>query len=309
MASDMTLPEPLPADPMTLFQEWFREAAARRAQPNPDAMIVATSASNGDPSARVVLCKRVGDAGYVVFFTNYESRKGRELAQRPRAAAVFHWDALHRQVRIEGPIVRSPDAESDQYFASRALDSRIARMCQRAKRAAGIARNSAATRARASGALRPRSRHHERHRAEATALGRLSSVDREDRALVRGREPRARQSRVGATAATSGRVHVRRRAMAQHSPESLRHARLLDDLQRRLGALVFAGRRGRLGRRSWRLRRCIGFRKDHPLPRLARVDAEHRDDRHAHVVSRGAEARAKAHDSRCRGSACWWRWC
>ncbi len=126
MSADMTLPEPLPADPMTLFQEWFREAAARRAQPNPDAMIVATAASNGDPSARVVLCKRIGDAGYVVFFTNYESRKGRELAQRPRAAAVLHWDALHRQVRIEGPIVRSPDAESDQYFASRALDSRIA---------------------------------------------------------------------------------------------------------------------------------------------------------------------------------------
>ena len=78
------------------------------------------------PSARVVLCKRlVGDAGYVVFFTNYESRKGRELAAAPRAAAVFHWDALHRQVRIEGPVVRSPAAESDQYFASRALDSRI----------------------------------------------------------------------------------------------------------------------------------------------------------------------------------------
>lgn len=126
MPSDPMLPEPLPPDPMPLFNEWFREASARRAQPNPDAMIVATSADNGDPSARVVLCKRIGDAGYVVFFTNYQSRKGHELAQRPRAAAVFHWDALHRQVRIEGPIVRSPDAESDQYFASRALDSRIA---------------------------------------------------------------------------------------------------------------------------------------------------------------------------------------
>ena len=112
---------------MPLFQEWFSDAAARRTQPNPDAMVVATAASNGDPSARVVLCKRVVvDAGYVVFFTNYQSRKGRELAARPRAAAVFHWDALHRQVRIEGPIVRSPGSESDQYFASRALDSRIA---------------------------------------------------------------------------------------------------------------------------------------------------------------------------------------
>ena len=121
------LPEPLPTDPMPLFQEWFREAAARRAQPNPDSMIVATTASSGEPSARVVLCKRIDvDAGYVVFFTNYQSRKGRELAARPRAAAVFHWDALHRQVRIEGPVARSPDNESDQYFASRALDSRVA---------------------------------------------------------------------------------------------------------------------------------------------------------------------------------------
>lgn len=121
------LPEPLPTDPMPLFHEWFREAAARRAQPNPDSMIVATTANSGEPSARVVLCKRIDvDAGYVVFFTNYQSRKGRELAARPRAAAVLHWDAMHRQVRIEGPVVRSPDSESDQYFASRALDSRVA---------------------------------------------------------------------------------------------------------------------------------------------------------------------------------------
>jgi pyridoxamine 5'-phosphate oxidase len=127
MPSELSLPEPLPADPMPLFQEWFKDAVARRTQPNPDAMVVATAASNGDPSARVLLCKRVVvDAGYIVFFTNYQSRKGRELMARPRAAAVFHWDALHRQVRIEGPIVRSPGSESDEYFASRALDSRIA---------------------------------------------------------------------------------------------------------------------------------------------------------------------------------------
>jgi pyridoxamine 5'-phosphate oxidase len=126
MTSEMTLPESLPADPLPLFQAWFREAGARRTQPNPDAMVVATVASNGEPSARVVLCKRIGDDGYVVFFTNYQSRKGRELAARPRAAAVFHWDALRRQIRIEGPIVQSPVAESDQYFASRALDSRLA---------------------------------------------------------------------------------------------------------------------------------------------------------------------------------------
>ena len=71
-------------------------------------------------------CFCASDAGYIVFFTNYQSRKGQELAARPRAAAVFHWDALHRQVRIEGPILRSPAGESDEYFASRALESRIA---------------------------------------------------------------------------------------------------------------------------------------------------------------------------------------
>jgi pyridoxamine 5'-phosphate oxidase len=127
MSTDLSLPDPLPADPLPLFHAWFKEAVARRTQPNPDAMVVATAASNGDPSARVLLCKRVVvDPGYIVFFTNYQSRKGRELAARPRAAAVLHWDALHRQVRIEGPIVRSPDSESDEYFASRALESRIA---------------------------------------------------------------------------------------------------------------------------------------------------------------------------------------
>jgi hypothetical protein len=88
MTSEMTLPESLPADPLPLFQAWFREAGARRTQPNPDAMVVATVASNGEPSARVVLCKRIGDDGYVVFFTNYQSRKGRELAARPRATSI-----------------------------------------------------------------------------------------------------------------------------------------------------------------------------------------------------------------------------
>lgn len=130
MASDTPLvdglPEPLSADPLPLFASWFKDARERRTQPNPDAMVLATVDSAGNPAARVVLCKRlVADAGYVVFFTNYESRKSRELSAHPRAAAVFHWDALHRQVRVEGPVIRSPEAESDEYFASRALDSRI----------------------------------------------------------------------------------------------------------------------------------------------------------------------------------------
>jgi pyridoxamine 5'-phosphate oxidase len=120
------LPSTLPGDPMPVVHEWFSDARARQAQPNPDAMVVATSTPDGRPSARVVLCKHlVADPGYVVFFTNYDSRKGAELAANPRAAAVFHWDALGRQVRLEGPILKSPEHESADYFATRALDSRI----------------------------------------------------------------------------------------------------------------------------------------------------------------------------------------
>lgn len=120
------LPENLPTDPLPLFESWFIDARQRASQPNPDSMVLATVGSGGQPSARVVLCKRVNlDLGYIVFFTNYRSRKGQELQAHPRAAAVFHWDALHRQVRIEGRITLSPSAESDQYFESRALDSRI----------------------------------------------------------------------------------------------------------------------------------------------------------------------------------------
>ena len=126
MPTDESLPEPLPSSPFGLFLSWFDEARRRQTQPNPDAMVLATADGEGRPSARVVLCKKIApEPGYIVFFTNFESRKGQELSSRPRAAAVFHWDDLHRQVRIEGAVVRSPDVESDEYFASRALDSRI----------------------------------------------------------------------------------------------------------------------------------------------------------------------------------------
>jgi pyridoxamine 5'-phosphate oxidase len=126
MADNQFLPEPLPDDPMPLFASWFAEARTRALQPNPDAMVLATVGADSAPSARIVLCKRlVETAGYAVFFTNNHSRKGRELVAHPRAAAVFHWDAMQRQVRIEGPVVRSPARESDEYFASRALASRV----------------------------------------------------------------------------------------------------------------------------------------------------------------------------------------
>ncbi|TLZ30482.1 MAG: pyridoxamine 5'-phosphate oxidase, partial [Gammaproteobacteria bacterium] len=80
----------------------------------------------GRPSARVVLCKEIAPKpGYVVFYTNYLSSKGRQLQDNPRAAAVMHWDALHRQVRIEGEIVPAPASDSDAYFASRPWQSRV----------------------------------------------------------------------------------------------------------------------------------------------------------------------------------------
>ncbi|EQD36987.1 pyridoxamine 5'-phosphate oxidase, partial [mine drainage metagenome] len=73
-----------------------------------------------------MLCKKLAvDPGYIVFYTNYRSRKGRELAANPRAGAVFHWDGMRRQARIEGPVLKSPPAESDAYFASRPWQSRL----------------------------------------------------------------------------------------------------------------------------------------------------------------------------------------
>jgi len=120
------LPEPLPADPLPLFADWFREARAQAVQPNPDAMVLATVNNAGKPSARVVLCKQLVDTeGYVVFYTNYESRKGRELLMHPQAAVVIHWDTLQRQVRLEGRIVQSPAAESDAYFCVRPTISQV----------------------------------------------------------------------------------------------------------------------------------------------------------------------------------------
>jgi pyridoxamine 5'-phosphate oxidase len=120
------LPEVLPADPLAIVSEWLATASAARVQPNPNAMVLATATADGHPTARVVLCKSiVPQPGYIVFYTNYLSVKGRQLRANPRAAAVLHWDVLHRQVRIEGPISEASEADSDAYFASRAWQSRI----------------------------------------------------------------------------------------------------------------------------------------------------------------------------------------
>ncbi|MBL8765197.1 MAG: pyridoxamine 5'-phosphate oxidase [Phycisphaerae bacterium] len=116
----------LPDDPLPLFRAWFDDAHTRNIQPNPNAMTLATADASGRPSARIVLCKAMDTTrGYLVFHTNRLGRKGIELGQNPHAAAVFHWDALDRQVRFEGPVTLAPDSESDAYFSTRPLISRV----------------------------------------------------------------------------------------------------------------------------------------------------------------------------------------
>jgi pyridoxamine 5'-phosphate oxidase len=119
------LPRPPPAEPLATVHQWLRQAQALGRR-NPDAMALASSDSAGRPSVRMVLLKELSEArGFGVFFTHYGSRKGLELASNPRAAAVLYWPELGRQVRLEGPVTRSPAAESDDYFARRPFASRI----------------------------------------------------------------------------------------------------------------------------------------------------------------------------------------
>jgi len=111
------------ADPVEQFQRWFDEALAADLH-EPNAMTVATATRDGRPSARVVLLKGFDRRGFV-FYTNYEGRKGREIEENPRAALLFYWGELERQVRIEGPVSRTPEGESDSYYASRPRGSRL----------------------------------------------------------------------------------------------------------------------------------------------------------------------------------------
>src|SRR5436309_2752924 len=119
-------PEPewgLLADPIEQFRAWYGDGVAARV-PEPDAVTLATATGEVARSARVVLLRRVDARGFV-FYTNYASRKGRELESNPRAALVLHWPALDRQVRIEGAVERLPAAESDAYFNARPVGSRL----------------------------------------------------------------------------------------------------------------------------------------------------------------------------------------
>ncbi len=110
-------------DPFSLFQSWFDEAKASEVN-DPNAMAVATVDADGMPDVRMVLLNGFSDQGFV-FYTNTESAKGQELAHQPKAALVFHWKSLRRQIRVRGPVARVSDDEADAYFNSRPRESRI----------------------------------------------------------------------------------------------------------------------------------------------------------------------------------------
>lgn len=112
-----------PREPLALFDDWLKEAEEK--EPNdPNAMALATVAPDGMPSLRMVLLKGVDERGFV-FYTNFESRKGEQLLAQPKAALLFHWKSLRRQVRVEGPVSQVSEEEADEYFASRARQSQI----------------------------------------------------------------------------------------------------------------------------------------------------------------------------------------
>lgn len=110
-------------DPIVQFDRWFQQSLDAGLR-EPNAMTLATATADGMPSARIVLLKSFDARGFV-FFTNYESQKGRELLENPRAALVFHWVELERQVRIAGSVERTADQETDDYFHSRPVNSQL----------------------------------------------------------------------------------------------------------------------------------------------------------------------------------------
>jgi pyridoxamine 5'-phosphate oxidase len=133
---------------MPVVRAWLEEAAATAR--NATAMTLATVTADGRPAARMVICRGFdAAAGWFVFYTDRESSKGRDLGATPRAALVFHWDAVERQVRVEGPVTPAPDAESDRYWATRPVEARVAATASRqsqplASRAELLARVEAA---------------------------------------------------------------------------------------------------------------------------------------------------------------------
>jgi len=127
------IPKPATNDPIALFQEWFAEANSSEIN-DPNAMALATADADGLPDVRMVLLKQVDGEGFV-FYTNFQSAKGLQLAVNPQAAVCFHWKSLRRQVRVRGPVAEVSPAEADAYFASRPKDSQIGAWASRQSRA------------------------------------------------------------------------------------------------------------------------------------------------------------------------------
>lgn len=115
--------EPDTDNPLQLFDAWYRDASEKELN-DPNAMTVATADADGRPSARILLLKDFDEHGFV-FYSNFESQKGRELTINPFAALCFHWKSVRRQVRVSGPVVRVGDDEADSYFNSRPRGSRV----------------------------------------------------------------------------------------------------------------------------------------------------------------------------------------
>jgi pyridoxamine 5'-phosphate oxidase len=129
--ADASLTDPLPDDPFAMLSRWFDEARASSLH-NPSAVIVATVADDGSPRARTVLCRGIdGERGALLFYTNRQSAKGRQLAARAHASAVFYWDPLARQVCASGRVEVTTEAESDAYWVTR---PRLSQLAARASR-------------------------------------------------------------------------------------------------------------------------------------------------------------------------------
>jgi pyridoxamine 5'-phosphate oxidase len=122
----------VPADPLALFRRWYRQAE-RKGALQPDAIALATADARGAPSARMVLFKGIDD-GRFLFYSNYDSRKGRDLAVNPRAALVFHWPVVRHQVRVSGKVSKLPRADSSAYFHSRPRGAQLSALASRQSR-------------------------------------------------------------------------------------------------------------------------------------------------------------------------------
>lgn len=127
MTETRPIVDSLPGNPLPLLDEWIRDAESELASDNPTAMALATVTPEGRPDARMVICRGFDfERGWIVFYTDRRSPKGNQLRERPRASAVFHWNSLQRQIRLEGPVTPAPGPQSDEYFAGRPAGSQAA---------------------------------------------------------------------------------------------------------------------------------------------------------------------------------------